>query len=176
MNYKIKNLTIKLIVVLMIVNFSKCFYSFTGASVPTHLKSVAIPVFDDKSGSGEPGLRENFTQAVIQKFIDDNTLQVASRNNADAILECTILSMPESYNAVTTDANNREAGSSKRITINVRVIFKDLVQKKIISDKRYSNYGDYSLSDNVIENRKTAITTAIDRISDDILIGTVSNW
>jgi hypothetical protein len=176
MNYKIKNLTIKLIVVLMIVNFSKCFYSFTGASVPAHLKSVAIPVFDDKSGSGEPGLRENFTQAVIQKFIDDNTLQVASRNNADAILECTILSMPESYNAVTTDVNNREAGSSKRITINVRVLFKDLVQKKIISDKRYSNYGDYSLSDNVIENRKTAITTAIDRISDDILIGTVSNW
>ena len=38
-----------------------CAYSFTGASVPSHLKTVAIPLVDDQSGFGEPGLREYFT-------------------------------------------------------------------------------------------------------------------
>jgi hypothetical protein len=176
MIYKQKNLTILLFVILLVVTLDGCFYSFTGASVAPHLKSIAIPVFDDKSGSAEAGMRENFTNKLVQKFIDDNTLQVASKTNSDALLECTILSMPESFNAVTTDVNNREAGSSKRITITVRAIFKDLVQKKIISDKRYTNYGDYNLEGNLIDNRRAAIETAVDRITDEILIGTVSNW
>ena len=61
------------------INFTSCCaYSFTGASVPEHLKTIAIPIADDRSGSGEPGLRESLTQKLIQRFIDDNTLQVLS--------------------------------------------------------------------------------------------------
>jgi hypothetical protein len=161
---------------MLVVKLNGCFYSFTGASVPAHLKTIAIPVFEDKSGSGEPGLRENFTNELIQKFTDDNTLQVVPRTNADAVLDCSITSLSETYNSVTTDASNREAGSSKRLTITVRVIYKDLILKKTISDKKYSEYGDYDLSGNIVSNRQAAITTAMDRITDDILLGTVSNW
>jgi hypothetical protein len=161
---------------MLVVKLNGCFYSFTGASVPAHLKTIAIPVFEDKSGSGEPGLRENFTNELIQKFTDDNTLQVVPRTNADAVLDCSITSLSETYNSVTTDASNREAGSSKRLTITVRVIYKDLILKKTISDKKYSEYGDYDISGNIVSNRQAAITTAMDRITDDILLGTVSNW
>jgi hypothetical protein len=173
---KLKNLSIFLFVIMLVVKLSGCFYSFTGASVPSHLKTIAIPVFEDKSGSGEAGLRENFTNDLIQKFTDDNTLQVAPRTSADAVLDCTITSLSETYNSVTTDANNREAGSSKRVTITVRVIYKDLVQRKTISDKKYSEFANYDLTGNIVTNRQEAITTAIDRITDDILLGTVSNW
>ena len=176
MIYKIKNLSIFLFVLLLVVKLNGCFYSFTGASVPSHLKTIAIPVFEDKSGSGEPGLRENFTNELIQKFTDDNTLLVAPRTNADAMLDCTITSLSEAFNSISTEANNQEVGSSKRLTITVRVIYKDLVLKKTISDKKYSEYGDYSLTGNILSNRQTAITTAVDRITDDILLGTVSNW
>jgi hypothetical protein len=176
MIYKIKNFSIFLFVILLVVKLNGCFYSFTGASVPSHLKTIAIPVFEDKSGSGEPGLRENFTNELIQKFTDDNTLQVAPRTNADAVLDCSITSLSEAFNSITTESNNQEAGSSKRLTISVRVIYKDLVLKKTISDKKYSEYGDYDLTGNIVLNRQTAITTAMDRITDDILLGTVSNW
>ena len=56
-------------------NFAGCFgcpYSFSGASVPPHLKTIAIPFAEDRSGSGEPGLRELLTEKLTQKFIDDN--------------------------------------------------------------------------------------------------------
>ncbi|MCX6149179.1 MAG: LPS assembly lipoprotein LptE [Ignavibacteriales bacterium] len=175
MIYKLKNLTYSLFVILLVVNFTGCFYSFTGASVAPHLKSVAIPVFEDKSGSGEPNLRETFTQKQIQKFIDDNTLQVAEKVNADAVLECAIISMNDAPNVVTSVERN-ETVSSRRINITVKVVFKDLVQKKIISDKKYTNYGDYDTKDNVVEARRQAIESAINKLTDDILLGTVSNW
>ncbi|HTR98852.1 MAG TPA: hypothetical protein VML00_03820, partial [Bacteroidota bacterium] len=63
--------------------FGGCVYSFTGASVPAHLKTVAIPLVDDQSGFGEPGLREKFTNELIQLFTSDNSLEVVDRGTAD---------------------------------------------------------------------------------------------
>jgi hypothetical protein len=95
-----------LFVVLFAINFTSCCaYSFTGASVPEHLKTIAIPIADDRSGSGEPGLRENLTQKLIQKFIDDNTLQVAERTSANALLECTIISLSDAPAIVSAGEN-----------------------------------------------------------------------
>jgi len=161
-----------LLIITLIGNFTGCFYSFTGASVPTHLNSIAVLTFEDRSGSGEAGLQEEFTSRQIQKFVSDNTLQVSERVNADAVLEGTILSISDTPVAVST----QESVSTRQVTLNVRVVFKDLVKKQTISDRRYTNYGIYNVEGNLLENRQQALNTAIDRITDDILLGTVSNW
>lgn len=161
-----------LFVALTAINFTSCCaYSFTGASVPEHLKTIAIPIADDRSGSGEPGLRENLTQKLIQKFIDDNTLQVSERTSADALLECSIVSLSDAPAIVSAG----ESITSRRVTVGVRVIYRDLVKRTTVFEKTFSNYSDY-LSSNPIEGRKTAIEEAIDLISDDILLDTVSGW
>ncbi len=161
-----------LFVVLIAINFNACCaYSFTGASVPEHLKTIAIPIADDRSGSGEPGLRESLTQKLIQKFIDDNTLQVAERTTANALIECTIVSLNDAPAIVSAGENI----TSRRITLGVKVLYRDLVKRKTIFEKTFSNYSDYPSSD-VIQGRKTAIEAAIDKISEDILLDTVSGW
>jgi len=152
-------------------NLSCCFYSFTGASVPQHLKTIAIPVADDRSGSAEPGLRELLTDQLTQKFIDDNTLQVSERTTADAILENTITSLTDAP-AVVAAGENVE---TRRVTLTVNVIYRDLVQRKIIYNKSFSNYGDYPSGGGITE-RRSAIETAVDRITEDILLDTVSGW
>ncbi len=98
-----KNLTWKIrsindigIVILLTFNFSLliflsgCMYSFSGSSVPKHLKTIAVPLFEDQSGFGEPGLAESFTTTLINLFVNDNSLEVAERNTADSILEGSI--------------------------------------------------------------------------------------
>ena len=148
-----------------------CAYSFTGASVPEHLKTIAIPVADDRSGAGEPGLRELLTDRLTQKFIDDNTLQVAPRTNANAILECTILSLSDAPAVVTAG----EQVETRRITISVQAVYKDLVKRKTVFEKNFSNYGDYA-SDGGLIKRKEAVDAAVDLITEDILLDTVSGW
>ena len=154
------------------INFTSCcVYSFTGASVPEHLKTIAIPIADDRSGAGEPGLRENLTQKLIQKFIDDNTLMVSERTTANALLECSIVSLSDAPAIVKAG----EDITSRRITIGVKVIYRDLVKRITVFEKTFSNYSDYP-ANNPVQGRASAIEAAIDLISEDILLDTVSGW
>jgi Lipopolysaccharide-assembly len=161
-----------LFIAVIVVNFNGCcIYSFTGASVPEHLKTIAIPIADDRSGGAEPGLREKITQLLTQKFIDDNTLQVSDKSTANAILECTIVSLTDAPAIVSAG----EQIATRRITISVQVVNKDLVKRKTLFEKTFSNYGDYP-SGGSIDSRRTAIEEAIEKITQDILLDTVSGW
>lgn len=154
-----------------LINFGCGSYSFTGASVPAHLKTIAIPVADDKSPAAIPGLRESLTDNLIQKFISDNSLQVTERSTANATLECVITSVTDAPAIVSAG----EQISSRRLTINVKVIYKDLVQKKTIFEKEFKNYGDYPPGQEA-NKRPGAIDDAIDKLTEDILLAVVSGW
>ena len=161
-----------LFIIAALINFTSCCsYSFTGASVPEHLKTIAVPVADDRSGAGEPGLRELFTSKLTQKFIDDNTLRVTDRVNANATIDCTIASFSDAPVVVSGGENV----TSRRITIGVQVIYKDLVKRKTIFEQNFSNYGDYNASGGSTE-KNTAISVAVDKITEDILLAAVSGW
>jgi hypothetical protein len=158
-------------ILLNFVSCSGCPYSFTGASVPPHLKTIAIPYADDRSGAGEPSLRDLLTQMLTQKFINDNNLKITDRSSADAVLECIITG----FNDAPAIVSSGENVTTRRITITVQVSYKDLVKRKTIYEKQFSNYGDYDPSKG-FDDRNNAISTAIDKISDDILLDTVSGW
>ena len=148
-----------------------CPYSFSGASVPPHISTVAIPFTEDKSGAGESGLREAFSNKLTQKFIDDNNLKIADKNSANALLETAITSVTDAPAVVTSG----ETVTTRRVTLVVQVSYKDLVKKKTFYEKQFNNYGDYSVADGKT-GRDAAITDAIDKITDDILLETVSGW
>lgn len=155
-----------------LINFTGCCaYSFTGASVPAHIKTIAIPAADDRSGSGEPGLGEMLTNKLTQDFVEDNTLQISNKTNANAVLECTITSLSDAPAVVAAGENV----TSRRITINVQVVYKDLVKRKTVFDKSFSNYGDYP-ADGGLTERRNAIEAAVKKIAEDILLDTVSGW
>ncbi len=168
------NLLIILVISLFIIIFAGCGgcpYSFNGSSVPPHLHTIAIPYSDDKSGVGEPGLRETFTQKLTQKFIDDNSLKLSERNTADALLESTITSISDAPSIITSG----ETVSGRRVTISINVIYRDIVKKKIVYEKQFSNTGDYSSSSGK-SGRDLAIVTALEKIIEDILLDTISGW
>lgn len=173
---KTKNLFGSLLTVLvttiLIIKFEGCcFYSFTGASVPPHLKSIAIPVADDRSGSAESGLREMLTQKLIQKFNDDNSLQIVDRVNANSILETTVVSFNDAPAIVSAGENI----TSRRITIGIKASYRDLVKKIVVFDKVFTNYANYPASGSLNEKNK-AIEEIIEKTSEDILLETVSGW
>ena len=149
-----------------------CFYSFTGSSVPPHLKTIAIPLFDDQSGSGIPGLREELTNKLTDRFRQDNSLEVTDdRTHSDSILEGTITGVPDQAQVVTTG----ETVAKRRVTISVKATFQDMKLKKKVWNKQYSEWGDYVSSGGPPE-RQAALDAAIDKLADDILLDTVSGW
>ncbi len=148
-----------------------CAYSFTGASIPSDMKTIAIPVFDDVSGYTEAGLRENLTNILIQKFIQDNSLQVVDRRYSDTILEGIITSLRDEPFVIT----GNERVNSRRIVISVKAKFIDQRSKKQLWEKSFSQYSDYAADGGLIAKQQ-AIQKAIENLTEDILIATVSDW
>jgi len=148
-----------------------CVYSFTGSSIPSDMKTIAIPVFDDVSGYTEAGLRENITNALIQKFIQDNSLQVVDRKYSDTILEGLILSLRDEPFVI----SGNEQVNSRRIIIQVKIKFIDQRTKKQLWEKSFSQYSDYS-ADGGLVAKQQAIQKAIENLTEDVLIATVSDW
>ncbi|PIQ10091.1 MAG: hypothetical protein COW71_03865 [Ignavibacteriales bacterium CG18_big_fil_WC_8_21_14_2_50_31_20] len=150
-----------------------CSYSFTGSSVPSHLQTISIPIVKDKSGSGEANISSNLTQNLIQQFIDDNSLQVINSVNSDAILSVSIISFQERTEVV---SGENEKATVRRITITLQGIYKDLVMKKTVFDKKFSNYATFDATSKSIENRQNAIQLAIENVNLDLLLAVVADW
>ncbi len=150
---------------------SGCPYSFTGASVPAHLKTIGIPLVDDQSGFGSAGLREKFTTALINLFIGDNTLTVADRGTADAILEGVIASVRDAPSAVGQGEQVRQ----RRVTVTAKFVLKDMKLRRTMWEKTLSNWGDYD-SGGGPSQQDAGIQEAIRKLSEDVLLETVSGW
>ncbi|MGA9118841.1 MAG: LptE family protein [Bacteroidota bacterium] len=153
-------------------------YSFTGASVPANLKTIAIPLVDDQSGFGEPGLREEFTTALTNLFISDNSLEVADRTTADAILEGVITSVSDAPAVIQTPtaAQQGEQVSKRRITVTAKFTMRDMKLRRKMWEKSFSNWGDYDTGGGGASQRQTGIQEAIRKVTEDILQETVSGW
>jgi len=148
-----------------------CAYSFTGASVPPHLKTVAIPLVDDQSGFGEPGLREKFTTELVQLFTADNSLEVSDRNTSDSILEGAILSISDAPAVV----SQGEQVTRRRVTVSARFAFQDKKLRKKVWEKTFSNWGEYD-SGGGLSQRQVGLQEAMKKIGEDVLLETVSGW
>lgn len=151
--------------------FSGCVYSFKGGSVPAHLKTVAIPLIQDQSGFGDPTLRDEFTQQLVQRFTNDNTLQIADRGSADSILEGVIVDVKDAPAVV----QGGEQVAARRITVTARVTFQDLKLRKKIWEKDFNNWGDYA-SGSGLTQRNDGIKEAVRKLTEDILNETVAGW
>lgn len=159
----------------VLVGLTGCPYSFTGASVPSHLKTVAIALFDDQSGFGEPGLRERFTTELTNAFISDNSLEVAERSTADALLEGVIMSVADAPAVIGQAGGQSDQVTKRRVTISVRATFQDMKLRKKVWEKTFSNWGDYD-SGGGLSEQQSGLQDALKKITEDILLETVSGW
>lgn len=165
-----------IMLILTVVGLSGCAgcpYSFTGASVPPHINTVAIPMFDDQSGFGDPQLREILTDQVTQRFERDGNLRIAERNNADSILEGIITRVTDEISVVEGRADR---ASVQRVTISVQITWQDVVERKVIFENTVSNWGEYDVGAAGPAQRQEGINEAVEKLSEDILIATIARW
>ena len=58
-----------IITLFLTIGFAGCgYYSFTGATIPAHLETIAIPLVEDRSIGGPAGLNQQLTDLLIDRF------------------------------------------------------------------------------------------------------------
>lgn len=153
-------------IVVLLPLFMHCgFYSFSGSTLPPHIKTVAVPLFEDKTA--EFGIDQRITDALIEAIIMDNTLQIADMKDANAVLEGTINRVEERTGSYTSD----EEASDFNVYISVRVTFEDRVKRRMMWEQSWTEYGTFSVGD-----RDTGVDEAIEKLTTQIINQMVSNW
>ncbi len=158
-----------LVILLLIFSVGCVKYSFKGA-LPSSLKTIAIPLFKDRSGW--PGLQEDLTTRVVDTFIEDNTLQVVNREeDADLILRGTITSVDQRAVSIGGDETVKET----QIWVNVQVRCINTHNNKPLWSGTVRHFGTISGS-GTLEEMDQAIKEALDRIVEEILLNTTAAW
>ena len=173
MKRKISILSTIIVGLILLLNNIGCgVYGFRGNNPPQGIKTLAIPLFEDVSGFSEAGLKENFTETLKNKIIGDNTFFIADKNVADGILRCTITNIKDEALVISGNENV----TKRKITITVKIIFENLKKQKKIWEKQFENWGEYNSSASTFSGRTSGISSAEEKICDDILIDITSNW
>jgi len=157
-------------ILLFLLVLSGCaHYSFKGA-LPSYLKTISIPIFDDQSAW--PGLQEDLTNRLVDTFIENNSLQVIDdENSADLVLKGTITSVQERYPNITQQENVEET----QMWVNVRVQCINSHTKKPLWSGSLSNFGTLSGA-GTLDQKNAAVSEAVDKLVIDILNKTIGAW
>lgn len=144
-------------------------YSFSGSSTP-HIKTIAVPIFEDQTA--EFRLKEQLTNSIIQAFTRDNTLKVADRRVADALVQGTILRVSEQAGIYTQEEQVQEI----RVTIAAQIKYEDLKKHKVIWEELITQFGTYTPGSAASGDRQTALVEAIGKIATEVINKSVSSW
>jgi len=151
-----------------------CAYTTTSALLPPHIKTVAIPVFEN--ATTEYTLEQDVTNAVIARFVADNHLRVVDERSADAVIRGRIVSYQNSVFGFTAQTGAQEY----RVSIGVSAVFKDQVKnREIWNEPNLLKTANYYVQDVPGQTAKTELDgrkEAIDKIADEILSRSIEGW
>lgn len=149
-----------------------CSYSFTGVSLSPEYKTFGISIVEDRTNSAEPNLAVSLREKIQSKFIEDNTLLYVDANKANLVFDIFITNLSDQFLSIEAGENV----SAKKIIISVNVICYDMINNKKFFEQTFTNFQEYDPRGNYLVERKNAIESVFEKISEDILLRTVSNW
>ena len=151
-----------------------CAYTTTTALLPSHIKKVAIPVFENTTS--EYNLEREITDAVIARFVADNHVKIVDERSADAVIRGRVTSYKNSVFGFSAAERSQEY----RVTIGLDVRFKDLVKnRELWSDAEMVKTANYYVQPVPGDTARTELDgrkQAIQKIADEILSRTVEGW
>ena len=160
-----------LLVVLFLAALQGC-YSFNGSSLPPNLKTIAIPVFEDRSGAGIAQFRGDLTGRLANKIESQSPLRLTpSMSRADALLEGAIISFADAPSQL---SSKTERAITNRVTLVVQVTMTDRLKKTAIFSQSFVGFSDYRAGDYVAQ--QGAIRYCVSQIIDEIFDRVVSGW
>jgi hypothetical protein len=147
-------------------------YSFSGASLPPHLRTVAVPLFDDTSQAGIAEIRDSITRSLVNKIESQSTLSVeADPARADAVLKGAIISYSDEPSQL---GSGTERAVTNRITIVLKADFDDKVKNTKLFSQTFVGFADYQAGNYAAQQK--AIQSAYDIAVEDLFNRVISNW
>lgn len=147
------------------------YYSLSGAALPEHLGTVAIPLVEDRSVGGVPAMDQILTDLLVERFARQTRLSLEpDENAADAVLTAAIERYQNAPVAVTGD----EVAALNRVSLTVAVRFLDRVEERERLARTFTASAEYDAA--LIDQEEVAAAAALQQIADDVFTAATSEW
>lgn len=147
------------------------FYSFSGASISSDVKTISVQYFPNKATTIQSNLSQTLTEKLKDYFLQQTNLQLVT-NEGDLQFSGEIVS----YEVKPMSIQANEQAAQNRLTIAVKVKFENTKQEKNNFDQRFSRFADFDSNQNLMDVEEVLIEQITNEIVEDIFNKAVVNW
>jgi hypothetical protein len=160
----------------MIITEGCGIYSFTGASIPPGVTTFQVNFFENLAGNRpgstvEPGLDNDFTNALQDIIINQTTLNLVSEDG-QLVYEGEITK----YSVTPMSATAEITAAQNRLEMTVDFRFFNIKKEEDNFEKKYSFFYDFPAELQVYDVIDNAHKEIFDRITQDIFNDTLAKW
>jgi hypothetical protein len=167
----------KLLFALIILTLNSCSYSFNGASIPTEMKSVSVPVFENNAPLVDPQLSNDFTEAFKDRIRTQSKLNITV-SGGQGKFEGTIVDYD--VKPISIQDNAKPTAGANRLTITVKVTYTNTVkgyEKQSFSTRDFTAFTDFSLAGQSFAPQQKALNKkVIDQLTENIFNAAFAQW
>jgi len=165
----------KYVIPLILFLFAGCSYYSVSGSLPGHIKTAAVPLFENETT--ETQLVEDVTEAVVDAIIANGAMKVVGEFQADAVVNGTIIDVIDEADEYSRD----EVAAQFKIRIIAHVSFYDRVKDRVIwEEERLEGWARYEASGSAVPedsvSREEGKKKALDMLAKEIIDKTVAGW
>lgn len=165
-------LYVSIIINLDIFLLTSCrFYSFTGASISSEVRTVSINYFPNKANTVKSSLSSMFTEKLKDYFTSQTNLNL-TEHEGDLSFDGEITS----YTIKPIDIQTNETARQNRLTIKVKVRFENKKDEIKNFNTTFSRHQDFAADEDLNDIEEGLMEEICNELIEDIFNKSVVNW
>ncbi len=146
-------------------------YSFTGASISSDTKTFSVETFVNRASIVRPELASELTNALVSKITSSTNLSQTD-SDADVSFSGTI----EGYSVTPAAIGANDKAAKNRLTITIKVVFKDAKNPKAGYNARFSRFKEYDSGYALSDVEESLVKEINEELTEDIFNKSFVNW
>ena len=164
------------IAVLIAFMFSLCLagcgiYSFSGTSIAPDVKSISVYTIENRAMKVNPSLSNTLTNALQDKYRRLTNLEMIPEEG-----DLEVSGIITNYDVTPTAVTSDEVASQNRLTITVRITYKNNRHEEENFEKSFAAFQDYDSNNSLDAVENGLCEDIVEILVEDIFNATVANW
>jgi hypothetical protein len=148
-----------------------CAYSFRAGALPPEVRTLQVEAFSNEAAIIVPTLSQTLTEAIRQKFITQTSL-VLVRSGGDMVLRGRITD----YQVAPVAIQGGQQAAQNRLSITIFVECQSARFPEISWQQSFMNFVDFPATVSLGQVQETLVQELCDRLAQDVVNKTLSNW
>jgi len=142
-----------------------------GGAVNPDLKSISIQTFPNEAPTVVPYLGQLFTQKLQDRFLAQSRLTLT-----DASPSVELTGAVTSYTVAPTALQGNATASQNRLTVGIRVTYKNNVATNESWEKNFSAFTDYSTTQDLSAIERDKLTEIVEQLTQQVFNESLGKW